>query len=57
MAKMVKMTEAEIVAAGGVFVREDTYFNDHYDGWVTDYIYLLDGEEVYSHIDWVFHGR
>lgn len=57
MAKMVDMKEAEIVAAGGVFVRQETNYNDHYDGWITDHVYLLNGEEVYSNVDWVFEGR
>ena len=57
MAKMVDMREAEIVAAGGVFVRQETNYSDQYGGFVTDHIYLLDGEEVYSDVDWIFEGR
>jgi hypothetical protein len=51
---LVEMTNAEIVAAGGVFLREETYASDHYGGWITDKVYLLDGEEVASDRDWTF---
>lgn len=57
MAKMIDMKEEDIIKAGGVFLRQETNYSDQYGGWITDHIYILNGEEVYSNTDWIFEGR
>lgn len=54
---LVELTNKEIEQQGGTYLGTDTYFNDHYDGYIEHKVYLLNGKQVASHIDWDFLGR
>ncbi len=53
---MINMTNTEIKAAGGVYIGTETYFDNHYGGWMTHEVFLLNGEEVISNSDWDFQN-
>jgi hypothetical protein len=54
---LVELTNKEIVEQGGVYLGTDTDFNNHYDGYIEQEVYLLNGKQVASNIDWKFLGR
>lgn len=54
---LVGLSNQEIEKQGGVYLGTDIYFNDHYDGYIEHKIYLLNGNQVASNVDWEFLGR
>ena len=53
---LIDLTNKEIEKNGGIFLRTVTEFDDHYGGWLTFNIYLLNGKEVSSSTDWDFQN-
>lgn len=54
--KILDLTNSEIKAQGGVFLRTETEFSNHYSGYIETKVFLLNGEEVISNGDWVFQS-
>lgn len=54
--KILDLTNSEIKAQGGVFLRTETEFSNHYGGYIETEVFLLKGEEVTSNVDWIFSG-
>ena len=49
-------TNSEIENLGGTLIETQTEFDNHYGGWITYNIYLLDGQKIYSLTDWDFQN-
>lgn len=54
---LVELSNQEIEQQDGIYLGTNTYFNDHYDGYIEHKIYLLKGKQVASSVDWDFLGR
>jgi hypothetical protein len=54
--KGLKKSNKEIKEMGGKFLRLCTDFDNHYGGWITNEVYLLNGEEVFSLTEWEFQN-
>lgn len=48
---LIDLKNKEIEEKGGIFLRTETEFDDHYGGWITFNVYLLNGKEVSSSTD------
>ena len=55
--KILDLTNEEIIEKGGVFLKELEEFNSHYDGYIRNKVFELNGEEVISSLTWEFLGR
>lgn len=53
---LIDLKNKEIEEKGGIFLRTETEFDDHYGGWITFNVYLLNGNEVSSSTDWDFQN-
>ena len=51
---LVELTNKEIEQQGGVYLGTNSYFDNHYDGYIEYKVYLLNGKQVASNIDWKF---
>lgn len=54
--KGLNKSNKEIKEMGGIFLRLCTDFDNHYSGWITNEVYLLNGEEVFSLTEWDFQN-
>lgn len=54
---LVELSNQEIEQQDGIYLGTNTYFNDHYDGYIEHKVYLLNGKQVASSVDWDFLGR
>ena len=50
--KPLNKTNKQIEEMGGVFLKGWSEYSQMFGKYITSYIYLLNGEEVYSIIDW-----
>lgn len=53
---LVNLTNKEIEQKGGILLRTETEFDDHYGSWITFNVYLSNGKEVSSSTDWDFQN-
>lgn len=52
--KILNLTNKQIKEQGGLYLRIETEFSNHYGGYIETTVFLLKGEEVISNIDWKF---
>lgn len=53
---LVNLTNKEIEQKGGILLRTETEFDDHYGDRITFNVYLSNGKEVSSSTDWDFQN-
>ena len=50
--KPLNKTNKQIEKMGGIFLKGWSEYSQMFGKYITSYIYLLNGEEVYSIVDW-----